>query len=111
MSKLMSCCVEIFLVMLILLQYSSEQCLSKNDDPWPANFATNDTDLIPVASSYFALELFKKVATKENGFTDNVLISPISIWAILFTAFVGAHGKTASELATALHIQGVDKTV
>ncbi|XP_055737626.1 leukocyte elastase inhibitor-like [Salvelinus fontinalis] len=52
---------------------------------------------VSVASTNFALALFKKITEKNK--TDNVLYSPLSISAALAMVFLGAKGNTATQMS------------
>lgn len=88
--------------------YSAGQCLDNNDSQL-SSITTDQLQSLTKGSSEFAMKLFKSIAT-SNAVTDNMLISPISVWAVLILASMGARGKTASELENSLYIQGFSKS-
>lgn len=90
-------------VLVLLVQFSSPQCLSEDDIVSPEDHPLQLIHSLENASSQFAIDLFKKIAAQENHYTDNVLISPFSVWSILVTASLGANGETALQMTTALH--------
>jgi len=61
----------------------------------------SSTDL-SLPSAQFALSLYD-VLKKDKGPTDNIFYSPLSISTVLSMTLLGAKGKTADELSSALH--------
>lgn len=61
-------------------------------------------DAVATAQNRFAAALFRQLATQPG----NVFVSPTSLQSVLSLAAIGARGKTASELAAALHLAPAD---
>jgi len=59
-------------------------------------------DLKPLVegNTDFAVELYKKVATSQDG---NLILSPYSISSALAMTYAGARGETAEQMAKTLH--------
>jgi len=66
----------------------------------PAQTATSTALSLP--SAQFALSLYD-ILKKDKAPTDNIFYSPLSISTVLSMALLGARGKTAEELSSALH--------
>jgi len=61
------------------------------------------------ANNAFALNLYAQVAPTANG--GNVMTSPLSASLALTMAYAGAEGETATEMASALQLQGSAATI
>jgi serpin B len=72
----------------------------KQYDPEPA-IAVPDEDLKALAdgNNAFALDLYKKVAEKQDG---NLILSPYSISSALAMTYAGARGETAEQMKRTL---------
>ncbi len=71
--------------------------------PQPPAAAENPKDSVPAivaGSNAFATDLYARLAAKEKG---NILFAPGSIDTALAMTYAGAAGRTAKEMAQALH--------
>jgi serpin B len=59
-----------------------------------------DVKALVDGNSQFAIELYKKVAEKQDG---NIVMSPYSISSALAMTYAGARGQTAEEMKRTLH--------
>jgi len=63
---------------------------------------TASSTALSLPSAQFALSLYD-ILKKDRAPTDNIFYSPLSISTALSMALLGARGKTAEELSSALH--------
>lgn len=64
------------------------------------SFTKPDPPSIALKNNLFALDLYKRISTNENG---NICISPFSITTALAMTYAGADHHTAAEMAKTLH--------
>ncbi|KAM9094573.1 leukocyte elastase inhibitor [Sarcophilus harrisii] len=62
---------------------------------------------LSAANSHFALDLYKTL--NEVHPEENIIYSPVGITTALAMIFLGARGKTATELSKVLHFDEVDQ--
>ncbi len=67
--------------------------------PLPSWGATSDHEAAAKAVNAFAIDLYKQIRKPEG----NLFFSPYSVSMCLAMAYTGAHEKTASQMANALH--------
>jgi len=105
-------CLAVCFSLAILISIESSaygQCFSDNDNALSESTSSSVSQLLDGFTD-FAVNLFKNVIEKDGGNTsDNVFISPISVWSALTATYLGAKNQTASELAHVLGIGDVDK--
>lgn len=91
-----------------LLSTVAGQCFSKNDNALSESTPASVTKLLEGYTD-FAMSLYKSIVLNDPSSSDNVFLSPVSIWSALTATYLGAENQTAVELAQALQLGGVDK--
>jgi serpin B len=88
----------------------------KHSDPLPAGPRVNLRDVrltagqlerLAAADATFGTDLLRAVAAQDDS---NVVLSPASVAVALQMAYAGARGRTAAEMATVLHVNGLSPT-
>jgi serpin B len=76
----------------------------------PASGISQDTLASAVAANNaFALDVYARI--RSSAATSNLLISPLSASLALTMAYAGAHGETATQMATALHFASAASSI
>ncbi len=74
---------------------------AEQSDPEPAiDVPAEDLKALVDGNNEFAIDLYKKVAEKQQG---NIILSPYSISSALAMTYAGARGQTAEEMKKVLH--------
>jgi len=68
---------------------------------------TEDTNGVTAALSKFSTSLFKVLSQNAED-SENLFVSPFSIASVLSMAHIGAQGKTAVQMKTAMHLTDSD---
>jgi serpin B len=74
-------------------------------EPVPINL-TSDQVLLIESENSFAFDIFKKVIENEGG-SENIIISPLSISYALSMTLNGANGATRNAMLEALRVNGI----
>src|SRR5262245_37276493 len=66
----------------------------------PVTVSGKELKALAAGNNQFAIELYKKLAEKDDG---NIVVSPYSISSALAMTYAGARGETAEQMARTLH--------
>lgn len=99
----MKAAVTVSLLVLVLVNVATPQCISSNDYQLPPS----ELDLGHITP--FGLDLLKQFY--PAGTTKNFFFSPYSIWNALVLAYFGSGGNTQRELEAALRLSNKADTL
>jgi serpin B len=72
----------------------------KRSSAWAGPFVNSRADAVVRGNNLLAIDLYKQLASENDG---NVLVSPISLTYCMALLYTGARGDTAAEIGSAMH--------